>query len=491
MFARPALLIHEFHPAPRSEADEVRLRDRVSAWWDRCAAFGMDSPIALPDLPMDLPASMDEAAPYALLAGRRSAAGDGALYQALVYAAHDVIGLVALLAPNDDSADWHGLDGAWTAPQTEAAPLGSARVHLAVVAEDAVQQHLNDLAVALGAALPAAGDGAWARRRCRTPDGFLLWEAPACAASERRLVVVAPVAHEADLDAWAWTSGAGTLGPFVRYLLHAAKLRYEQAVLERESAQLRRLRRDTDDAVDAVLALQAHDGPAVTPARLLDADLAVGRLQAKSDGVITALAALHALDRTALIAHANMRSVLAGSAAPGSPVATDRELATWLRDRLADEIGYLSTTQKRAERVSRMSGAAVKQHLNDYQQRLAVLQTSFLGALLMALAAVQTFGYQVPLPGRIQAPVIAVLAALALALPSGVQRWSRANPGDAPLGAIDTMLVACLGGAVGWLAVAVLSHELTGRPSQPGWTVLAGLIGAGAAVLFARRRLRQ
>lgn len=76
---------------------------------------------------------------------------------------------------------------------------------------------------------------------------FAVWEASEPGSGQvarddrvdRRIVVVAERHRDAELSAWTWTRGDGRPTPFTRYLLHAAKLRYELRVLGRQPGPAR------------------------------------------------------------------------------------------------------------------------------------------------------------------------------------------------------------------------------------------------------------
>ena len=64
--------------------------------------------------------------------------------------------------------------------------------------------------------------------------------------------------------------------------------------------------------------------------------------------------------------------------------------------------------------------------------RVSVVQTSVVGALLTALATIQALQFRVPLTIRLQAQVIAILAAIAFALPVALARWVGIVPRSVP-----------------------------------------------------------
>ena len=48
----------------------------------------------------------------------------------------------------------------------------------------------------------------------------------------REIVLVAAADRDEELSAWAWSDRTPAMPPFARYLMHAAKLRYEARLLD-------------------------------------------------------------------------------------------------------------------------------------------------------------------------------------------------------------------------------------------------------------------
>src|SRR5262249_37832727 len=144
----------------------------------------------------------------------------------------------------------------------------------------------------------------------------------------------------------------------------------------------------------------------------------------------------------------------ATGSAPAGPPALDRELAGWLREQLRTEETYLDSAHRRVHEVGRLAGTVIDQRQRQRQERLTLLQTSILGALRMALAAIQSLPYKTPLPGPLVAPVIGVLGTIALLLPSAVLRW----PGGAAKPRHRWVVAAAgglMGATLGWLGATL------------------------------------
>jgi drug/metabolite transporter (DMT)-like permease len=111
------------------------------------------------------------------------------------------------------------------------------------------------------------------------------------------------------------------------------------------------------------------------------------------------------------------------------------------------------------------------------RERLTLLQTSFIGALLMALAAIQSFQYTTTITPTLKGPVIAVLAAAAFALPLLLARWSGLVPRTEPYRWSDLAAAAVFGGTLGWLGISIIWQTTTHDLAPPPATALAVLAG--------------
>jgi hypothetical protein len=165
----------------------------------------------------------------------------------------------------------------------------------------------------------------------------------------------------------------------------------------------------------------------------------------------------------------------------------------WFGDQLADDRLYVEASVERADRMYEITGALIEQWVREREEerraraeRLGVLQASIVGALLMALAAVQALEYRLPLPARLEAPLIAVLSALALTLPTVAIRLSRQAPDPAPLGLAGHIGSALVGASMGWLVESLatcLRHEPPAAVWTMAWAAAGGVAGMFAAAL--------
>jgi hypothetical protein len=396
MLVRPALGVHVFFPAagPHGEAACAQLQAMWSAFND---VLGMCEAVTTLGLPHELPKTLtDDPGPGPLAACQGPGPG---VEQALIRREHDVFCLTVMLAPEPaGGVGWKQLDEQWAAVAGNSrsdALLGAALLYMALVDGDrdtrlrrvmrqlgvdggqhdpghgggrpnhvprAASQIAGSNAEAVRAAMPASPDArsGWWSRESTTTQGFVLWEAssPNDSRVERRIALVSARAQEAALDAWAWTRGDAALPPLGRYLLHAAKIRYELRVYAGGQA-LRQLRHQADERIDGVLNLLARedeaDGDAAREKVLVAASTELAAVQAGSDGLVNAVTRLREMRSTVQIAAANMAAALGpdapdpqlADASHSGPLADDCELAAWFTQQLDDDTVYMKAACER------------------------------------------------------------------------------------------------------------------------------------------------
>ncbi|GAB1817737.1 CATRA conflict system CASPASE/TPR repeat-associated protein [Herbidospora sp. RD11066] len=291
---------HLYLPAdgPDAAAAYQGLRDL----WDACGLqLALTEPIPGVGLPHVLPASLDGLpadGEVAVAAIERP----GADCQLILRRHHDVLALSIALAPaaarapeDGDWVWWRRLGHQWAVLVSRhvPAPLGEARIHLARVEET------PDPVGLLTPLLPTTvhddpGD------MVTTPGGLRIWET-AGADDERvsrNFVLAVPPDGDAVASAWVWSRGDTAIPPLARYLLHAAKLRYELRVW--------------------------RQAPKVRPAH----------------------ADLRDLHRTVTIASDNLAAAL-GPELTGGPFHDDADLAAWFLRQLDHDMGYAETARDR------------------------------------------------------------------------------------------------------------------------------------------------
>ncbi|MCO1655629.1 CATRA conflict system CASPASE/TPR repeat-associated protein [Pseudonocardia humida] len=421
-----ALVVHLFVAARGADprADRAYLHEVWQRLRDRCA---LGEPVAgLPTTP-----SLD--GPAGLLAGlRRAGATVPHVEEALLRREHDAYCLSVMREPA--GATWAGLEAEWAAVTggltTPPGFLGSAHVFLARLPRTGpfspvVRRGRPDPAPLTPVVRPRLPDppapsGSAAAVVRWTPGvtvshGFAVWEASGATdeRASRRLVVVAP--HDADerLSGWTWVVGAGRdLPELGRYLLHAARLRTQLRVWSDEHAALRDARRAADTAVDELLDLLATRPGRPTSAQLLDAARRITALQAGEPGLVRTHTSLVEMRRTVQIAGANLAALSDPGA--GGPFADDRDLGTWFAQQLDDDAAYVGAARERAGQVAALTDQLLQRRAQDERERFNLAFTGAIGAVLMVLAASQSFGYQPPLPPLVQPAVVALLGAVAL-----------------------------------------------------------------------------
>ncbi len=489
---KPAVLVHSFYAAGEVLAGGVAA-EGLRGVWAAAVESGMDRPIGR--LPADL--SVPSSAAYldrVLVLGARQRESAGGVEQVVAFQSQDVVGCSVMLAPAD--ADWLEVDRARPVRAAgHPAALGSATLYIGLI-PDGSPAPPRSLARRCQPLLPDPVDGPWPATGCVYHSGIVVWELPGRhtepAAVHRRLLAVAPIAAEDTLDRWLWSDDEPGLVPLTRYLLHAAKLRYEQHVLIRDIGALRRAAADADTRCTDLAVALAGDGP-IESTVLRRAGQSLAGLQADAAGLVTSLSRVRTMTRTVETAQENMGAALP---APQSPPAggmpdNDQRLGRWLLGQLRSEEMYLAATITRVSELTAVGAAVVGAGTRERQEHLTLLQTSLLGCLLTALAAIQSLQYVPPMPGSLKGPLVALLAAVALWLPSGVLHWppgSRRQPGR---WSTDLILLATACAALGWLATGV-GWRVTGNGVAPwpwSFTAAAGAAAiAVTAVVLARRR---
>jgi predicted nucleotide-binding protein len=356
--------------------DAVAAYSALTEIWRGCQhLFGITRAIPGTGLPSGPPA-------WAALPGTGEAAvaaaeSPGADCQAVLRVHHDVLSLSVVLAPPEPDvapparhhealpggvtgtpADngwgwWRDLDHQWGELTERHAGrlLGEARLYLARVngqagldaADHAVYR---DLARYMPGSPPGQAGGT-APAGVSLPGPIALWEA-ATEPDERRLrrlvLAIAPDADPAAF-AWAWSQGGTAIPPLARYLLHAAKLRYQLRVWQRDG-QARQVRGALDAVAGELRRLGASDAAQASALRLRRAEaLLLG-------------ANLRDLRLGVEIAAVNMaRSLdMPGLLAAGGPFADDAALSRSLLERLDDEVAYLERASERATVTADLAG---------------------------------------------------------------------------------------------------------------------------------------
>ncbi|MFB7336956.1 CATRA conflict system CASPASE/TPR repeat-associated protein [Streptomyces adustus] len=340
------LVVHVFAPADGPHAE--RAHRQIHGIWDRSRdGLGMVERIPETGLSAFLPPEVG-----ALPSGRPVAAVENGTgdRQAIVRREHDVVNLSLVFGTpsgrqRSGSArqpGWNEFDRWWdeTAAGGTDALLGVVRVFQAKYA-DRPTPPLGPTAQAVRAVLPAADRAPhWWTRGRTVGNGFAVWEvSPDDEEIGRRVVVLAPAGQDAQLSAWTWSQGDPDMPPLARYLMHAAKLRY-QARVRGDGEQLRSLVDRVDDLAGRVrdtLERPAEGSSTLSRLRLAEADLTLAATDVRS------------MRRTVDIAAANMAAALS------EPFATDQRLADALARQLADDAEYLEAAHVKAQEIGRLA----------------------------------------------------------------------------------------------------------------------------------------
>lgn len=330
------LIVHAFFVL--DEVTGERPYQRIRAMWEACRPLmgrpivGAGLPVHLPADPADLP---DESVVEAVIAGQESAGGD---FQAVLRRRHDVLNLSLAFAAAR-MLGWAEFERRWEGVLAGAgdALLGEARIYYGTIAGAdrlpvAPSVELTD---AVRRALPSVPqEPEWWVTGTTIGRGFPIWEISPRddARALRRIVVLTPEECDAELSAWVWSAGDPGAPPFARYLLHAAKLRYQVRVWDRGRG-LGRLRARSAETVARLSAEHADTQ------ELRDVEL----------DVASALAALPAMKHTVEIAADNLARNLALFGTAGGEhdlFGDDRTLAATFPVQLDDEIAYLDTDRE-------------------------------------------------------------------------------------------------------------------------------------------------
>jgi predicted nucleotide-binding protein len=343
------LVVHLFAPTDGPQAQEA-YRALRALWLGCRQLFLMPDPIPGAGLPhqlpvdyRDFPGTAETGAEAALAAQERADAD----CQAILRRHHDVLNLSLVLAPPQTMSApatghswWQDLDSQWSfiSDRLTGGLLGEARIYLAESA--APPGPLLDQLLP-----PTARIEYWQPRRAAADGLLALWEAPPWVDSRatRRLVLTF---RDGDDDkrsasAWAWSDGGPAIPLLARYLLHAARLRYEYRVWQRDAGTHQLIASIRED----VARTRRLDGAG----RDDDPD-AAQRLRERAHETRLLMADLRELRRAAEVAAHNMRLAIQPPSllAPAGPLADDRDLATSFLERVDDELWYLDVAAERA-----------------------------------------------------------------------------------------------------------------------------------------------
>ncbi|GAA3934298.1 CATRA conflict system CASPASE/TPR repeat-associated protein [Actinoplanes auranticolor] len=329
---------HVFAPLDGPAADPARRQ--LDELWQACRTdLGMTQPIVGAGLTGELPTD-PRAAPEGALAGLQDPAVN---FQALVRREHDILNLsLVMAAPQAPPERRRGVAAA-TPPgwweyarwwrKITAGGLGALLGEATVFQAKSVDGPRTDVA----AALPAQDDDAtdW-QTRGTTVGGFPFWEVtPGGDRAVRRFVVLADPEQDAELSGFTWSAGGVALPPLGRYLMHAAKLRYQSRV-RGDGGGLARVRQRAGAGLDRLVTLLGD------PAAAAEVAGARATVTAETASLLGALQALQTMRQTVEIARDNMAAALPDL------LPSDVRLAEVVARRLDDDRFLLEQVRDRA-----------------------------------------------------------------------------------------------------------------------------------------------
>ncbi|WP_405824466.1 CATRA conflict system CASPASE/TPR repeat-associated protein [Streptomyces sp. NBC_00838] len=488
----PEMAVHLFVAAdgPGAAAD----RDYLAGVWDACGQrLGMTDPVPALGYPVEPPAQSWEPRGEGVLAARGRSGGG--VCQAVLRREADTWCVSLVLAPDpDEQLGWADLDSLCTEVLGEPTQgvIGVARLFTAF--DPARTPPPRQAVPAQVRRLVPAAPGAptsWPDHGARLEGGITVWDASAVGGdeAERRLLVLCPEAlrHESSATGWIGAGPDLPLSWFARYLLHAAKLRYQLRVWHAGREPLFALRRAADTAIAELLPTTPSSasgagsrvdvGAATATTRTVDA------LQWCQLGLIDGLTRLREVRRTVEIAIGNMESL--GAADAGRVFADDRELADWFLRQLDDDAHYVENAVQRADQIGSLAGQLAERGLRRRQEGLNLGLTGVVGAILMGLTAIQAFEYTVRVPPATVPALIALLGSFALASSMSVanivtsrRRWTVVT---------GHVASGCMAASLIWLLVTVVE----GGRAGPGLTAALAGIGLLAGLFVSLRMTRH
>src|SRR5216683_442444 len=363
------LVAHVFAPVDGPLAGEAHSQIRLM--WSRCrGSLGMTEPIRAAGLTSRLPGDFGGVPESAAIAAQQS---PGIGFQAVLRREHDVLNLSVLLARTDETGQspplWTEFDRLLDTVLGDRSDtlIGVALLYLAKVTDAGADTRQVVASARLGSALSALLPSApqetgWWHRGLTTAAGLAVWEISARqdTRAERRFVAVAPSDRDPELSAWTWSRGDALMPPFARYLMHAAKIRYELRVRDR-FPPVAQLCQRADDSIADIRALVSAVTAKPWPAGGDQRDALTGRLaglQADRVRLAEMSTTLKAMARTVETAEANGVTALGSDVPDGTGnqlIGDDRALARWFGQQLDDDLTYLEASLAGARQVTEIA----------------------------------------------------------------------------------------------------------------------------------------
>jgi predicted nucleotide-binding protein len=370
-------VVHLFAPLDGPRAQEAYRQ--VQRVWIACREqLGMTQQIAgLPGSALRPPETVGGPVTDRVLAVQESQA---AIRQVVLRRVHDVVNLSVALAqptpegrrspprrrltatrsaavPSQRRLGWTDYAAMWaraSQPQTDAL-LGEAHLFLARTPPGKAGRvaATAELGQALDSLLPYRDDRPqkWWQWGVTTTAGYALWDTGLAAdtGAIREIVLVATADQDNELSAWAWSDRTPAVPPFARYLMHAAKLRYEARLLDNWHS-VASPSQDVDGLVAELNAVLEPGKPVPASAELLRP--LRSRLRAEEARLKLLETDLASLGKTVSIAHRNLAAQPGcGADGPIGLFAADQSLAHWLTGQINSDRDYLQIQLERTRSV--------------------------------------------------------------------------------------------------------------------------------------------
>lgn len=480
MLSHPSLMIYSF--APKSLPSDIALcndaREHLRRLWESCNSLSIKDAIQGLCLPTSFPDKVAVDNPsFRTVAAKMSKAKhekENIDYQSFAFEYQDILGLVVSFETNSGESglarwkDLHDNLPARSASEVSKGIVGEIYVYGALYHDNAAEYALasspDDAPFHIGMKigeevfrnLPGSQGEVWRASTFNLTDaGSYLWEGEA-SNGRRVLAVVAPLSKMDTLFEWLVWVDRTQLAPFARYLMHTSKIRFTQQIFERDICKQREELPQIDSTLNGLLALHSNISEAefTRHTTLSDFQAGLNRMQDASYRLLYSISSLKEMRLTTQIAENNIKELLSLPASAydlsisgHSPFKQDFLRARWLREQIDIELGYLHAVRERVEEGHNVMTRRLELETHKNARKLnelVLLQGSFIGALVVVLAAAQTLGMKPPFHERLYWPLVGLLGALALALPPIFTHWHEG------LRRADLIAGGMLGAALMW-----------------------------------------
>jgi hypothetical protein len=433
-------------------------------------------------------------------ARRRSPAEDSPeTYETFLYATHDTAIFIGSLAPNreEDTLDtWEQLYDDWQRLSGDPPDglLGQSCLCLAALTEPGISiEQLDQLDGPVHDALPGNHRGRQ-RWRFTATHRVAFWGGEGRAGEPRMIAALSPEGgDETTLAELVWWNERQPheLVPFARYLLNAAKLRFSARVYDRDAEEkIIKPRDQVDASVARVMHLHEqlagqHQGSIEEVVKAQDE---LSRHQAASAGLFEAMTKLRELKHGIEIAARNIELSMpelgqgrTAADTDASPFAADLQRAERLAEQFEYDLSFCDAVRDRAEEAQKLTRLRVEEAVergSRVQNRLTVIQSAFIGALLAGLGAIQALNPNIGIANYLRLPVVALVAGFVLAAPLLILHAYE------PYRRVDYGAACVLGATAGWFIVALLWGN-----APLVWAALGGAAFGAALLWFLAGRL--